>query len=385
MIIRFLIIAVFMMISIFCYDGDYKYPRTFLLNALACILIGVTIWIDGLPLLSIFVTYMLLSGCYHATWPMLNHPASHFKKKNFIFMHQVSINYIEVLSPFIIFAIIPDNVVMDFFYVMPVIAIIGMVLSFIYYEIPSKRVNREVTIFGIAGNQSVSSTLLSLISIASLGSTLPYHLNIIGFIAALIGSIKMNGFIGILGSFLGILVYFSYFYPIYVLIFCAVLIVFCAIFAKKENKSDVWPWWTNYKIFNISLGLSTRDKIWDFAIKKYIPVINKLFGTGMGTFTYMFPAFDMKNRKDDQGIYKNNPRSFLMWLHNDILQVFTEIGLIGIIIAVFVCFEVISISYSSPFMMAFLACSFINLLGNFPTKMAPDTLILTMFAKYLTI
>lgn len=370
------------------HDTDYIYPKKLFLNL---IFVGFISWnvAQYSWTMAALCFYALVSSCYLSTWTRIDHFCNPLGKRNHVFLYGVSTTFIDYLVLIGLFLMIPKEMVGKFFDIVPILAIVGAIMTIVPRMQMCERRGYKIKCYGLAGNSSVNSTLMSLLAISSLASSIQY-LNYIGFILGVIGTFKSFGSAGVGGVLLGSAVYFSYINPVLV-VSTILLVALTAPIWWKASKKLFGEGEPVLKIrgFEIKLHpifrMSNRDRLWKFAIKsvwlrapEVFPKM-KWLGIGNGSFMFAMPALQMQDKEE---VFKES-QQVCMWLHNDLLQWLIEGGIMGF--AIFLAFfvELLIVGHHDPFFMSFAACFLVNATANFPMRIAPDSFLLVVSLKRL--
>lgn len=212
--------------------------------------------------------------------------------------------------------------------------------------------------YGLTGNTSLNATIISLL----LPLCIPflkkfyageYYFFLISFIAI----IQTKASLGLIALILSATTYLflnektllKYFYTLFPIITGSI----------------------GYYFYSDSLySLSGRPDIWNSMWQYIKNEGNIFFGTGIGSGFYLIQKSILK--------YSVVKKELTPWGHNEILQVFFEGGLVGLLLcaASFIHFIVTTIKKQRIYLTAFGISYLINCAGNFPHRLAPDTFLI---------
>lgn len=96
-----------------------------------------------------------------------------------------------------------------------------------------------------------------------------------------------------------------------------------------------------------------RIEMWNTYFKWWSANIDPLFGSGLGSFEWMGPAFQISDQR-------------YLFMHNDFLQVLYETGFVGLGLLCAVIYRAAKIAYKNPFQISSLVAIVIAMLTYFP-------------------
>lgn len=367
-------------------DTDYCFPKFLVLKIIMVVILAYYMF-QILPITTLLITYALLSSCYISSYSRFKNVWSPNElDKNNTYMLGISTKFLDILALIIAFIFIPNRFVQPFFDIMPLVSIVGSIITFIPRHIKCERSNRIARCYGPGANSSVNSSLMSLIAMASLASTLPYHIGIVGYLFGFAAVLRSFGMSGILAIFGGSFVYWMYQYPLYTCYVSLALIpiILLGLYLTR-NKLDkpVRPIVLFGKYTHPLFTFSLRDVFWKFTWEEvYLKYKHKWFGIGNGSLIYALPEAQIRKKESTYLYFKNQ---VLPWLHSSVLQWVIEGGRLGVILLIFSLFELLVLGHLDAFFMGFLVTFFINSLFNFPVQMAVDSFLMVMVIKKLVI
>lgn len=143
-------------------------------------------------------------------------------------------------------------------------------------------------------------------------------------------------------------------------------------------------WWFALTVLTFGAGLSyyvkpdwfnnTRFEAWPIFWNFYRENFNPLFGSGHGTFKFWGPV--------SQAMVHYRPDIFWLWVHNDWLQTYFELGAIGFALAFLNYFSLLVRASIRPYLFSGLVATGVVMLGNYPFRQAPFMLLVAwIFAE----
>jgi len=288
----------------------------------------------------------------------------------------------------------------------------------------SNPVGKIMPIRGMGANISTNCTLLSLMAcFALINFQDAIFLNLSLLLCALIAIVKTRGGAG-LGAFLASMCFFFWAYFGFGVI-VALTILSCGIiaiiivdmryrgcFQSKENLKAYTPFGLAGHVWNPS----GRLEILEFANKYILPSASKWFGIGIGAFHYIMPTTQVGHVKHEleararaeqsrrvaigKPMNKEQIIAFIeedkhkldsidqhkyIWAHNDIVQLYIEGGLVGVILcaALLISLLVFAIMSHNMAFIAFVIAFIVNCAANFPCHLAPDSILAIIMIRFL--
>lgn len=120
--------------------------------------------------------------------------------------------------------------------------------------------------------------------------------------------------------------------------------------------------------------LTHREKMWIMAIEFYQKYNLYWLGTGWGSFSFIGPTI--------QSISKPVLRGYFVTLHSDVLQVFFETGIIGLIS--WAAYFIRGILTNRPCQRLFFTVVFISMIGNFPLRVPMSAIFIFWGFSYIS-
>jgi len=206
---------------------------------------------------------------------------------------------------------------------------------------------------GFGANVSVNATLLSML--------LPFAMTPLNIVLVLAAILTTKASIGLIA-------------------FCGA--VFAYFFIKSANKGKFLlissvvgtvSFVIFYLIYGATLWTATgRLPIWEFCLN-FTWERQKWFGTGAGTFSHIMPVLQSMK------VFNEHPGEYFIYLHNDIIQLFFETGIIGVLLAIIAVGSVVKKAWGNPMLIAYGTAWLINSIGNFPNHLATTTLLTIIY------
>jgi O-antigen ligase len=203
---------------------------------------------------------------------------------------------------------------------------------------------------GFAYNSSVTSTSLSLM--LPMAFLLPVDVAIIFISIASICCLLFFGTNGIFATAIFLSIYLFYLTRKKLISIIPLLPFAIGLIVSKSFSSG-----------------SGRFEQWKDAIPYMMDNYNTIIGSGVGTFQFLYPVHQIINN-----VYE---RGFFTFLHSDIIQVFLETGIIGIVLIILTVKSILN--RKSFFAFSVVAVYVANSIFNFPFRMSFDVLTLIFY------
>jgi hypothetical protein len=339
---------------------NYFAPKWWFLSLIVGGLLSWNIYLTSHLSWSLFYFFLLNSSLFFSIFPYKNKSLTNDNNLNQSASFECSKTSISLLVLGVLFVLIDKRMILSVDH-----ALCGLIIgNFIWKMLPRKirlfesARNGGVELRGMGGNLSVDATLTSLTYAMILISPLDEMIKLALLPIAGISILITRASSGLFAFFFSSIYYFGIVEKnIYIIIsFC--LFGLIAVIRYKEKL----------------LALSGRDWLWKEPFK-IMKSFNAFFGMGNGNYrTLVRVLFPSKS---------NNKTYRFLWAHNDYLQLFMECGYIGLILLIASIVQM-SIGIDSIY-ITFMICYGINAFSNFPTHMAPDSFLLTVFLKRLTL
>lgn len=254
----------------------------------------------------------------------------------------------------ILFLFADKNLIEATYQAIPIILTANALIKFIPYRFRqlTDMQGKTHTIYGVGGNKSTDSTMVSILAAMMLTHDYISPLKTMGLISAYIAIIDNHATAGALGLNLALAFWATTLgYP---MITIAIVLISGTVL---------------YKYRKTLLHDSGRLEMWQF-IRKYL-FKKKIFGYGNGSFKIIMPIAQTNLLK--------NAKNVSIWAHNDLLQLFVENGYIGVIsMLLFLASIIPGLSLNN--WVVFLAI-IPNVVFNFSTHMAPDMFLMIIALK----
>lgn len=351
MLVIITVLILFLLFS-FNVDTDYYRPKWILLTCIFSILFGIHVAsVLSIPL-GLLCAYLSIQTIYNS---QVKHFTFGDAPVNPIAALGMSHSIIALWCIFGLMVLLPSKVSDIAIEYMPYLTIVCAIWSFVSPKQMCKRLNRKLPVFGMGANQSVTTTLISLMSAFSLmhESEIMY----VSLFFAIAAIIRLKATIGAVGFVAAMLVFF---FPNSL---WAIPLVLLSAFIVNKKNPVFWK-------------LSGREKIWKFSWVELVPFFKYPFGIGLGVYKYVIPYMQYT-----KGASLPEKEQYPIWAHSDIYQLFLETGVVGILICGAIVMQTTYMSLDNNAALAFIACYLVNSAGNFPNHLAPDSLLLTMFLK----
>jgi hypothetical protein len=122
-------------------------------------------------------------------------------------------------------------------------------------------------------------------------------------------------------------------------------------------------------LFPSALSGSGRFEQWRDAIPYMLNNHDTLFGSGVGTFQFLYPVHQIL-----EGV---NQRGYFTFLHSDVIQLLIECGIVGVVLCSMVVFNV---AFKRSFFTTSVIAVYIgNSIFNFPFRMSSDVMVLAFY------
>lgn len=250
---------------------------------------------------------------------------------------------------------LPREFLFDLAQYMPGFITLSALCCLILPKVQLKNKAYPIPIYGFGANPSVDSTFMSLMCGYMLINPPPYYqAYLLMGLGVLIRNKAATGF----GSFIAMLIVYYLPQSLWAIPF----LLLATFIAYKKNP----------KFF----ALNGRKEIYAFAYEALRPYWKPLVGIGIGMTGYIYPVaqIQMKRTLVTKGVY-------FIWLHNDYLTLLLEGGIIAVVLALFFFGHLGFASWESRGLLAFFVCYLANCGANFPSHLAPDSLLFAFASR----
>lgn len=371
----YVIAALLCVLFYFNPDTDYYSPKWTLGVMLSCCVVG---WY--VANINIYVSAVYIYCSIRATWFAFWHNPNHFtmpKGRNTTIVSEMQKGLIYSTIAACIFAFTSRDIINLIILSIPFVSIVNSLMGIFPIRIIDTRKKEPVFCYGFGGNRSVNSTTCAILGSASLISVdlgSPSWLSHIAIALAIIACIKQKGTIGLGSVLFAVVIYYNDVLGVYSQIALITIAIVSSIFIKQINKK---------LFFGQLFSLSGRDRLFSFVNKNVIKGFKKTtFGIGPYCFSYVVPTMQISLK--DRTITPDG-NIYFIWAHCDWYQLFIENGIVGSIIALFLVASIICALFfiGSKALVAFFVCYAINMAGNFPTHLLPDSFVGIIILRYL--
>ena len=373
----YIVSILFLFILLYIPKTDYYLPRWRVVCLLGVLCLSFLISEKSSLTIGILCAYIMGSSLFHWFDIDKTHPCTsqyvglEFKMEdgkkmvttvlsNWVYFREIANCYLFFSLCCAIFLTIPDGILFNMDILAMLLLPIGIVTTVFYRHVPFIDKNHGAFVYGFGGNPSVNATLMANLSMFLFIDFERFMwLKIAILVCTFISILRTKAAAGVAALLAGVLTYVSIEVSYWIFLSASILALPAFLFLKKSQ----------------FLSMSGREIIWNLTIKSLIKT-RPLFGLGLGSFYYILPAVQIKNRIVPKG------KGFT-WAHNDFLQFIAEGGLIGGVILFFAIFDILSNSITNTAALSFFMCYFVNALINFPSHMAPDCLIATIWMRII--
>jgi len=366
------------LLILFCFNiyTNYFHYKNFLLLNILNIVLSYFIFKESNIFFSLVMLYCLSSSCYHSTYLKPIHYAHPSGGLNTSLLINIAKSYLMLIFCSLFFITIP---VKEFLISIKILHVINILMTLIpakytFFKTETNETSKS-PICGFDANISTNATLLSLMSCSYLidfGQNI--YFNSCVLMLTFLAILKTTASVGLISFTASIMIFIltssSASASIMVVAAAIICLMVAAIFRSKFKPGS--------RIFSIS----GRDNIFRFVNKWIKPRSNKYFGSGIGSFSYVFPATHQQISSQSLNQFKI---ANYIWLHSDVYQFYIEGGLIGFFLgsvaflyAIYLC--VLSNNYAG---LCFLASYLLNSLGNFPNHLVPDIITIVVMFKFI--
>lgn len=374
MITFFITFLLLLLFSFNLYTNYYHYKFFLLYNYLN---LGLSYYIFDISNIfyALFFLYIASSSCYYSSFMRPKHFCHPSNGINYNFSTEVFKTYLTLIASGIFFLVVGHGGATTFILPMKILLAINIFLTLIpakytYFKTETMSgTEHKSPICGFNANISTNATLLSLMApFAMINFSENIYVNSTLLFMCLIAIIKTTATVGLVAYISSLVVFIFFYFGFSPLVFIStasitLVSIMLAVFFIAKFKP-------NARLFSIS----GRDNIFRFTKKWITPRMNKYFGTGVGSFTYIFPATHAQ--MEGQGLNQFRIGNYI-WLHNDVLQFYIEGGIVGILLALLAYFYSVyhCIVHANYAGLCFLISYAINSLGNFPNHLVPDIVV----------
>lgn len=334
----------------FNHKANYYSPKWFVFALMAAGFLSYQVYTSSNWQFSILYFYILSSALFCSIFDFAN-------KRDLFIQLESGWTGLAIFSGGIIFCALDGNMIDKVFSLLPFLIIGNLIFKLIprKYRMFLAGDGTKVPFFGLGGNMSADSTLVSIMIAMILTREYPFYLKEISVVSAIVCFAINKASAGLFGFAAAILIYTFFGLKFYAL-GCAELILGALIVLKYRH---------------FLLNDSGRIKIWVFINDYIISFMNPVVGIGSGAFKAVIQNKIEKHKDAQIGQH--------IWAHSDILQFYCENGLLGASLMMLFLVGVIWGASVNEWIIG--SCIFINLVFNFPAHMAPDTFLILVFIK----
>lgn len=346
------------------------------------IFLSFMIYVESSFIFSLLFLYVSTGQCIISLLPVSRHFAHPSGGNNSTLSHAVLKSYVATLciAVFFIFSgyISYDDLLLS----LQILHCINIFWTLLPAKFTMARIqseNRKAAICGFGANISVNATTLSLMSplfLFNFEANIKY--NLIALALTLIAILKTHASCGFISFVISTWFYFFIYFDFSIhYLLTSVFLGYACLYLAYVIISAYRP---TTSLFSIS----GRDKIFHFARKWIMPRINKWYGMGFGALAYVSPSTLTRLTQNKINQFKIG---HYVWMHNDILQLYLEGGIIGLILfsSAYIYLLFVCITTKNYAGLTFLISYFLNSLMNFPNHLVPELMIIATFIKFILI